>query len=79
MEVTERDVPAHRSVQEGIREEEMALGGGKGAGCHLQGSQRLWLPPGYGDLLPISGAGDIGGGQQLAGGGQEIFTGEVSV
>ena len=31
------------------------------------------------DLLPIPGAGDLGGGRRLAGSGQEFVTGEVGV
>ena len=46
---------------------------------HIAGDQRLWDPPGYGDLLPIPGAGDIGGGRQLADGGQEFVKGKGGV
>ena len=56
-----------------------ALGGGGGGGGHLQVAQRLWASPGDGDLLLIPGVGDLGGGQRLAGGGQEFVTGEGSV
>ena len=61
MEVTERDEPAHREVKEGIRVEATVIGGGGGAGGHLKVIQRLWEPPGDGDLLPIPKAGDLGG------------------
>ena len=66
-------------MQEGGREEVTALGGGGGAGSHIQGIWSLWAPPGGVDLLPIPGAGGLVGGQRLAGGGQEIVTGEGSV
>ena len=56
-----------------------ALGGGGGAGGHLQVIQRLWAFPGDGDLLLIPGAVDLGGGQRLAGGGQEFVTVEGGV
>ena len=41
-------------------------------GGHLQGIQRLFFFPGDGDLLPIPGEVDIGGGRRLSGGGQEL-------
>ena len=63
MEVAELDAPEHRAVQEGIGEEAKALGRGGGAVGHLQGIQRLWAPPGYGDLLLIPVAGDLCGGR----------------
>ena len=37
------------------------------------------MPPGYGDLLLIPGTGDLGGGRQLSGGGQELVRDEVGV
>ena len=49
-------------MEEGSREEVMVIGGGGGEGGYLQGIQRLWTPPGDGDLLPIHRAGDLGGG-----------------
>ena len=49
------------------------ISGGGGEGGHRQGFQRLWTPPGYGDLLQIPGTGDIGGRQRLTGGGKELF------
>ena len=79
MEVTKQDAPVHIAVQEGSGEEATELGGGGGAGGHLQGIQRLWAPPGYGDLILIPGAGDIGSGRQLSVGGQELVTGDGSV
>ena len=54
----------------------MVLGGGGGAGGHLQCIQRLWDIPGDGDLLLIPGAGNLDGRQQMAGGGQESVMGE---
>ena len=44
-EVAEQDVLAHIKVQEGSGAETMALGGGGGAGGHLQVIQSLWAPP----------------------------------
>ena len=61
MEFAERDAPAHRSVKERIGEEYMVLGGGGGAGGHLQCIQRLWDITGDGDLLLIPGAGNLDG------------------
>ena len=43
---------------------------------HHQRFQRLLSPPGDGDLLQITGSGDLGNGQQLAGGGEEFGLGE---
>ena len=57
----------------------MALISRGGEGGRLQGIQRLWEPPGDGDLIPIPGTGDLGGKQRLAGGGQELVPGEVDV
>ena len=79
MEVTEWDVSFHSAVQKEIREEAIALKSVGGEGGHHQGRQRLLAPPGDVDLLLISGMGDIGGGRLLAGGGQELVPGEVSV
>ena len=62
MEVAEQDAPAHIEVKEGSGSEAAAIGGKGGLGGHLQGIQRLWAPPEDGDLLPILGAGDLGGG-----------------
>ena len=54
----------------------MAISGIGGEVGHRQGFQRLWAPPGDGDLLQIPGAGDIGDGRQLDGGGEELGPGE---
>ena len=79
MEVTERDASAHNAVKEGSGEEVMAIGGRGGVGSHLQGIQRIWAPPGDGDLLLIPREVDLGGGQQLAGCGQKLVMGEGGV
>ena len=79
MDVTEQDAPAHRAVKWGRGVEVTALGGGGETGGHLQRIQRLWAPPGDGDLLPITGEDDLGGGRRLVGGGQELVTGEGGV
>ena len=79
MEVTEWDAPVNSAVQKRSREEATALDRGGGEEGHRQGIQRLWAPPGYGDLLPIPGTGDLRGGQQLAGGSQELVLGEGGV
>ena len=60
----------------GSRAEETAISGGGGEGGHCQGFQRLWAPPRDGDLLRIPGAGDLGGGQQLSGCGEELGPGK---
>ena len=57
----------------------MVLGNGEGAGGHHLGIQRLWALPGDGELLPISGVGDLSGGQRLAGSDQEFGKGEGGV
>ena len=62
VDVAEWDSPAHSAVKEGGGAEAAELGGEGGAGSHLQGIQRLYSTPGYGELLPIPGEGDIGGG-----------------
>ena len=59
--------------------EATALGGGGGAVGHLQVIQRLWAPPGDGNVLSITGAGDLGGRQRLADSGQEFVTGKGGV
>ena len=43
--------------------EKMAISGGGGEVCHHQSFQRLWPPPGDGDLLQIPRAGDLGDGR----------------
>ena len=70
MEVTEWYAPAHSAVKKGSVEEVMSLGGGVREGGHRQGIQRLWAPPGDGDLHPIPGTGVIGGGKRIASSGQ---------
>ena len=49
---------------------------GGGEGVHRQGFQRLLAPPVDGDLIQISGVGDIGNGQGLSGGGEEFGLGK---
>ena len=63
---------AHGTVHPGSGAEETEISGGGGEGVHRQVFQRLWVPPGYGDLLQIPGAGDIGGRRLLAGGGEKL-------
>ena len=53
-------------------------GGGGTCGNH-QGIQILFAPPGDGDLLLIHRAGDLVGGRQLSGGGQEFVMVKGSV
>ena len=76
MEGPEWDAQALGEVHLGSGAEKMAIGGRGGEGGHRQGFQRLWEPPGYGDLLQIPGAGDLGDGRQLAGGGEELGLGK---
>ena len=66
-------------MQKGSGEETTALGSGGGKGGNHQGIQRLWDPPGDGDLLPKPGTGDLGGGRRLAVSDKEIFPGEGGV
>ena len=54
------------TVHQGSGVEETAICGGGGEGGHCQGFQRLWAPPGDGDLLQIPGTGDIGVVRRLA-------------
>ena len=61
---------AHGTVHLGGGAEATAISGRGWEGGHRQGFQRLWEPPGDGDLLQITGAGDLGDGQQIAGGGE---------
>ena len=62
----------HSTVYPGSGAEETEISGIEGEGGHRQGFQSLWAPPGDGDLLQIIGAGDIGGGRRMAGGGEEL-------
>ena len=66
MEVTEQDALAHIALQKGSRKEATSIGIVGGEGGHRQGIQRLWALPVDGDLLPIPGTGEIGGGQRLS-------------
>ena len=52
-----RDVMMHNIVKE------KATGRVGGEGGHIQGLQRVWIPPGYGDLFKILGEGDLSGGR----------------
>ena len=61
---------AHVTVHPGSGVKDIAIGGGGGEGCHFQVFQRLWAPPGDGELLQIPGVGDLGGGRGLSGGGE---------
>ena len=63
MEGSERDASAHRTIHEGGGEKEMAPGKGGGEGGHIQGLQRVWTPPGDGDIFQILWAVDLSGGK----------------
>ena len=76
MEGPEWDAQTHGTLHSVIGAEATDISGGGGEGGHHQGFQRLWAPPGDGDLLQISGAGDLGDGQQLDIGGEELGMGE---
>ena len=79
MEVPEWDAQTHSTVKPGSGAEETAINGKGGEGGHRQGFQRLWAPPGDGNLIQIPGTGDIGGIRRLAGGGEELVPGKVGV
>ena len=79
MEGREWDTQAHGTMHSGNRDEETAIIRGGGEGGHRQGFQRLWSPPGDGDLIQIPRAGDIDNGQRLADGGEELGPGEYCV
>ena len=66
----------HITVQPGRGVEATAIISGGGEGGHRQGFQRLWAPPGDGELLQIPGTGHIGGKKQLDGGGKELVPGK---
>ena len=50
-------------MQKGGGAKETAPGIGGVEGGHIQGLQRLWMPPGDGELFQILGVGDIRGGR----------------
>ena len=60
VEGPEWDAPSHGTMHSGSGSEETEFSGGGGEGGHHQGFQRLWAPPGDGDLLQIPRAGDLG-------------------
>ena len=64
------------TVQPGRGAEETDISGRVGEGGHRQGFQRLWSPPGDGDLLQIPGTVGIGGRRRLDSGGEELFPGK---
>ena len=59
-------------MQTGGRAEETAISGRGGEVGHRQDFQRLWAPPGDGDLLQIPGTVDLSGRRRLAGGGDKL-------
>ena len=63
VEGPEWDAQAHVTVKLGSGAEETAISGGEGDGGHRQGFQRLWAPPGDGNILQITGEGDLGNGK----------------
>ena len=63
MEGSEWDTSVHHLMKEGGGAKETAPDSGGGEGGHLQDLQRVWMPPGYGDLIKILGAGDFSGGR----------------
>ena len=60
IEGPEWDSQVHGTVHSGSGAEETVISSGGGEGGHFQGFQRLWVPPGDGDLLQILRAGDLG-------------------
>ena len=70
------DTQAHGTVHLGSGAEETEISGGGGEGGHRQGSQRIWAPPGDGDILQMPGSSDIVNGGRLAGGGEELGPGK---
>ena len=76
VEGPEWDAQMHITVQSGRGTEMTVISVGGGEGVHCQGFQRLWAPPGEGDLLQIPGTGDLGGRRRLAGDGKEIVPGK---
>ena len=59
VECPEWDTHTHSTVQPRLGAEEAGVSGGGGEGGNCQGLQRLWAPPGDGDLLQIPETGDI--------------------
>ena len=77
MEVPEWDSQTHGTVQLGRGAEQSSVSSvGGGEVGHRQVFQRLWATPEDGDLIQIPGTSDIGGRQQLAGGGEELVSGK---
>ena len=68
MVVFERYALAHSAMQEGGRAKATAPGSGGVEGVHIKGFQRVWSPPGDGDLFQIIGMVDLSGGRLLADG-----------
>ena len=66
-------------MQTGSRSEATAISSGGGEGGHRQGFQRLWAPPGDGEILRIPGTGDLGRRKRLSGGGKELVLGKGDV
>ena len=79
MEGPEQDTPTHRTLQTGSETEVTLIRSSGGEGGHLQGFQCLWDPLGDGDILQISGTGDIGIKQRLARGCKELVPGEGGI
>ena len=63
-------------MHRGSGAEETAISGGGVKVGHCPGFQRLWVPPGDGDLLQIPGEGDLESGQRLTGSGEELGSGK---
>ena len=76
---SERDVSAHRAMQEESGAKETEPGNGGGEGGHIQGLQCVWTPPGYGDLFQIRGSVGLSGKKLLTGGIQKPAKGTGGV
>ena len=76
VEFPEWDAKGHGPIQLGSRAEEMAIIGIGGEGVQHQVFQRIWEPPGDGDLLQIPGVGNLVNRRQLAGSGEELVPGK---
>ena len=72
MEVPEWDALTHSTVQMRSRAEATEISSGGGEGGHRRGFQRVWAPPGDGDLLQLPKVGDLGDGRRLASSGEEL-------